>query len=58
MCAVMEENKQNLEFIAPEVKVIAVASQKVLCQSEIKMQAKPLESYQNVGLPSYDTHEL
>ena len=58
MCAVMEENKQNLEFIAPEVKVVSVASQGVLCESEIKLQAQPLESYQNVGLPSYDTHEL
>ena len=34
MCAVMEENKQNLEFIAPEVKVVTVASQRVLCQSQ------------------------
>lgn len=30
----MEENKQHLEFIAPEVKVVTVASQGVLCESK------------------------
>ena len=29
----MEENKQNLEFIEPEVKVVAVSPHRVLCQS-------------------------
>ena len=54
----MEENKQILEFIAPEVKVVSVASQRVLCQSEIKMQAQPLDEYTRTVLPSYDAHEL
>ena len=54
----MEENKQNLEFIAPEVNVITVASQGVLCQSEIKLQAQPLDEYTRTVLPSYDTKEL
>ena len=54
MCAVMEENKQNLEFITPEVKVIAVASQGVLCQSqtepedEAPIRADALQSYKKI----------
>ena len=55
MCAVMEENKQNLEFIAPEVKVIAVASQRVLCQSETKAEAK---IYDLNGTKSYDMQDF
>ena len=55
MCAVMEENKQNLEFIAPEVKVVTVASQRVLCQSEIKAEAK---IYDLNGTKSYDMHDF
>lgn len=58
MCVVMEENKQKLEFIEPEVKVVTVASQRVLCQSEIILQAQPLDEYTRTVLPSYDTHEL
>ena len=53
-----EKMKQNLEFIEPEVKVVTVASQGVLCQSEIKLQAQPLDEYTRTVLPSYDTHEL
>ena len=50
MCAVMEENKQNLEFITPEVKVVSVASQRVLCQSE----PEPKEEVRSLALDSYD----
>ena len=52
----MEENKQNLEFIAPEVKVVTVASQRVLCQSEIKAEADKI--YDLNGTKSYDMHDF
>ena len=54
MC-VMEENKQKLEFIAPEVKVVSVTSQRVLCQSETKAEAK---IYNLDGTSSYDMTEF
>ena len=38
----MEENKLNLEFIEPEVKVVAVASQRVLCQSQEEEKDKSI----------------
>ena len=30
----MEENKLNLEFIEPEVKVVTIAPQRMLCESK------------------------
>ena len=56
MC-VMEEKKKVLEFIAPEVKVVTVASQRVLCQSEIKAEATG-KTYDLDGLNAFDREAL
>ena len=53
----MEEKKQNLEFIAPEVKVIAVASQRVLCESETKAEAQ-FDLDEATGMHSYKIEDL
>ena len=48
----MEENKQKLEFIAPEVKVVSVTSQRVLCESETIQKSYPLDEYDRSLLQS------
>lgn len=55
VCVVMEEKmKQNLEFIAPEVKVVSVTSQRVLCESETIQKSYPLDEYDRSLLQSID----
>ena len=50
----MEEKKQHLEFIAPEVKVIEISGQARLCQASPEVEAKAqsldtsLSSYEKV----------
>ena len=50
----MEENKQILEFIEPEVKVVEISGQARLCQASPEMEAKAqsldtsLSSYEKV----------
>ena len=53
----MEENKQILEFIAPEVKVVSVTSQRVLCQSETKAEAQ-FDFDEATGMHSYKIEDL
>lgn len=50
----MEENKQKLEFIEPEVKVVSVTSQRVLCESETIQKSYPLDEYDRSLLQSID----
>lgn len=47
MC-VMEENKQKLEFIEPEVKVVEISGQGRLCEASFEAEAKTLESYEKI----------
>ena len=56
MCAVMEENKQNLEFIAPEVKVVEISGQARLCQGST--QAEATGTYDLDGLNALDRKAL
>ena len=42
----MEENKQILEFIEPEVKVVSVASQRILCMS-VEIQEYKVYSFED-----------
>ena len=59
-----EKQKQNLEFIAPEVKVVEISGQTRLCQSSTRAEAtgskvydlNDLDAYD--GLDAYDRHAL
>ena len=42
----MEENKLNLEFIEPEVKVVAVSPRRVLCMS-VEIQEYKVYSFED-----------
>lgn len=49
----MEEIKQILEFVAPEIKVVNIAPQRVLCESssepeEASIRTDALNSYSKV----------
>ena len=47
----MEENKLNLEFIEPEVKVVTIAPQRMLCESNTEPTEAPIRAD---ALYSYD----
>ena len=44
----MEENKQNLEFITPEVKVVEISGQGRLCEASFEAKAQSLDSYEKI----------
>ena len=43
-----EKQKQNLEFIAPEVKVVEISGQTRLCQASFEAKAQSLDSYEKI----------
>ena len=54
----MEENKQNLEFIAPEVKVVEISGQGRLCQGSTQAEATGTKTYDLDGLNAFDRQAL